>query len=367
MKVCHMTSAHKSQDVRILKKQCTSLAKAGYEVYLVAPGDSYEENGVRVIGVGENVGGRLKRMTQMSKRVYKKALELNCDIYQMHDPELLAHARKLKRRGKKVIFDSHENYAVQISAKAYIPKPFRKAVSAIYGRYQDRIFKKIDAVIFPCLKNGKHIFEGKCKNVITLGNEPMLEELYDNYVDDKRKNSTSVCYSGGLTYIRGVSHIIKACYASESKLILAGNFTPESFKQEMMNSKEYECVDYRGFCSRDEILKIYAECSVGACNLLNVGQYNDVDHLATKVYEYMSMGLPVVLTDYAYARKINEKYNFAVLIQPDDIEEIAQAIKYLKENPDIAYEMGQNGRRAILEEFNWGKEEKKLLQLYSAL
>ena len=53
MKICHVTSAHDSNDVRILNKECVSLAKKeNNDVYLIARGGSYEYKGVQVIGVG---------------------------------------------------------------------------------------------------------------------------------------------------------------------------------------------------------------------------------------------------------------------------------------------------------------------------
>ena len=110
VKVCHMTSAHAPEDTRIFYKECVSLAKAGYEVYLVARGDSYEKNGVNIMGVGEVTGGRLNRMIEFTRRIYRKAISVDADVYHLHDPELLLYALKLKKRGKKVIFDSHEKY-----------------------------------------------------------------------------------------------------------------------------------------------------------------------------------------------------------------------------------------------------------------
>ena len=44
IKVCHMTSAHEEEDIRIFRKECVSLAEAGYDVYLVERGESYEKN-----------------------------------------------------------------------------------------------------------------------------------------------------------------------------------------------------------------------------------------------------------------------------------------------------------------------------------
>ena len=96
IKVCHMTSAHGPEDVRIFHKECVSLAKAGYDVYLVERGDSYEKNGVHIVGVGQPSGGRLSRMTSFAKKVYQAALALDADIYHFHDPELLPYGLKLK-------------------------------------------------------------------------------------------------------------------------------------------------------------------------------------------------------------------------------------------------------------------------------
>ena len=74
VKICHMTSAHGEEDVRVFQKECISLARAGYEVYLVERGESYEKQGVHIVGVGELPISRRKRMTKGAKRVYETAL-----------------------------------------------------------------------------------------------------------------------------------------------------------------------------------------------------------------------------------------------------------------------------------------------------
>ena len=126
LKVCHMTSAHTQEDIRIFHKECVSLAQAGYETYLVSSGTKYEKNGVHMIGIGEPEQSRRKRMTQYTRKVYKAAKEVDADVYHFHDPELLPYGLKLKKNGKKVIFDSHEDVSAQIKDKTWIPKPIRK-------------------------------------------------------------------------------------------------------------------------------------------------------------------------------------------------------------------------------------------------
>ena len=58
------------------------------------------------------------------------------------------------------------------------------------------------------------------------------------------------------------------------------------------------------------------------------------------------------------------QYDFGICVDPANVDEIADAIRYLLDHPDEARQMGENGRCAVKEEFNWGVEEKKLLSLY---
>ena len=112
--ICHLTSVHPRYDTRIFIKQCVSLAKADYGVSLiVADGKGNEEkDGVKILDIGISRFGRAGRMTRTVIAVYKKALNMNADIYHFHDPELIPAGLLLKALGKKVIYDVHEDVQV---------------------------------------------------------------------------------------------------------------------------------------------------------------------------------------------------------------------------------------------------------------
>jgi glycosyltransferase involved in cell wall biosynthesis len=341
-----------------------------YDVYIVANSESYNLRGVTIVGVKNNYKGRIGRILFYGRKLYKAALNLDAEIYHIHDPELLLWARLLKRSGKIVIFDSHENYSDLIYSKSYIPRLLRKYISKLYNILETIVCRKIDSVIIPCSFNGVNVFENRAQNITMIPNYPQKSEFYNKITDTNIPfpSREYIVYIGSLTYERGVKHIAEAALLSEVKLVLGGDFRSEKLREEILNSGRYDSfVEYVGYVSRNQIYEINRKAIAGISTILNVGQYNKGDTFGVKIYEYMSMGLPVIMSDSPYARKINKQYNFAILVDPHDVNEILQAILLLKEDPVLAQKLGENGRRAIDLEFNWSIVEKELLSLYSKL
>ena len=360
---------HPIDDVRIFLKECTSLAANEFDVTLIACGDTAFEdikNGVKRISLCVPVKNRLYRMIKRTKTVYKRALLVNADIYHFHDPELLPFGLKLRNQGKKVIFDSHEFYGEQIRNKHYIYSIIRNIIANIYMKYEAYVCKRIDAVVQVCTLEGKNYFKDRAAKTINITNAPILKEfiLSNNIPFEKRE---CIAYIGGLTLERGITHLVQAASKAKSKLILCGNFDSEYYQKELMTLPEYSLVDYRGFIDTNKINEVLNGCFVGVSTLLNLGQYPKIDTLPTKVYEYMAMGLPVILSDTFYAKELIDKFKFGICVDPSNIEEIADAIIYLKNNKSLGKKMGENGRELVFCEFNWQIEEEKLLVLYNSL
>ena len=359
-----MTSGHSPEDVRIFHKECVSLARAGYDVYLVERGDSYEKNGVHIVGVGQPSGGRLSRMTSFAKKVYQAALALDADVYHLHDPELLPYGLKLKKAGKKVVFDSHEIYAIQIQTKPYLPSWIAGIVAQIYACYEKHVVSRLDGAVVPCERADKLFFAGAVRRMAIVDNTPKLEELYDRYDPGAPRDVRQACYVGGLTEVRGITVSIQASFAAGCRLALAGKFMPAEYEAKLRATPEFSCVDYRGILNRDEVSALLNESGIGLCLMAKGTQFDYNTNLNVKTYEYMAMGLPVVLSCNAFNRRQLDKWNFGINVEPGNVQQVTEAVRYLIDHPEEARQMGENGRRAVKEEFNWSIEEKKLLALY---
>ena len=143
IKVCHVSSVHPRNDIRVFYKECISLAKYNdLEVCLVVAdgkGDTIVEN-VNIYDVG-SPKNRLVRIFLSTFLVFMKSLKLKADIYHFHDPELIFYGYVLKILGKKVVFDIHEFSYIQIMHKAWLPTCLRGPISFLYKKIED-FFRK---------------------------------------------------------------------------------------------------------------------------------------------------------------------------------------------------------------------------------
>lgn len=367
IKVCHMTSAHKSDDIRIFVKECRSLVEAGYEVNIVATDDvNTVKDGVRIYSVKGGYRGRLDRIYRGAQEVYVKAKELDCDIYHFHDPELIPYAIKLKKIGKIVIYDVHEDYVASITEKQWIPSIFRKTISVIMKKYEESICKKIDGVITVT----PHILERLQKynsNSVIVANYPIINKDYRT--SEYSEESNTICFAGGISEQWMHVNIIQALEEIEDiRYTLLGS-GDEEYINRLRNLKGWNKVDYVGRVPHNEVKKTLHMSSAGmALNdyVANVGgKRGSLGN--TKLFEYMEAGIPVICTDFEMWKEIIDRYNCGVCVNPHNINQIVEAIIYIRNNSKIAAEMGMNGRKAVEEIYNWDREKEKLVSFYNRL
>ncbi len=134
----------------------------------------------------------------------------------------------------------------------------------------------------------------------------------------------------------------------------------------LQKHKTWNKVKYRGIVQPEEVNKILGLSAVGLAVLSysdntsgNVGTLGN-----TKLFEYMLAKLPVICTDFILWKEIIERWNCGICIHPEDVVGLEKTMQHMIDNPERAKEMGENGRRAVSEEFNWGIEEEKLIDLY---
>lgn len=366
-RIAHLTSVHRRNDTRILEKECRSLSRAGYDVHLVvadSKGDSIQE-GVTIHDVGLS-RGRISRMTGSVTRVLRKAKEINADLYHLHDPELIPAGLLLKRRGGKVVFDCHEDVPLQLLSKPYIPPILRKPASRAYAIFERLFYPWFDALVTVTPTIASKLTRLN-PNTVMVRNFPLVDGVAEARRAASGKRAEKVVYVGSISSTRGIREMIRALELlnGDAQLDLVGGFDDEVLYREMQDHPGWRWVNELGWLSRDAAFSTMSQAMAGL--VLIHPEPNYIDALPTKLFEYMSAGIPVISSDVELWKQIVEGGECGVCVNPLDPVAIADAIRYFLKNPEICDTFGRNGRKAVMEQYNWVDEADHLLRLYQSL
>ncbi|HOM11522.1 MAG TPA: glycosyltransferase family 4 protein [Spirochaetota bacterium] len=360
IKVAHLSSAHPPADTRIFYKECRTLAQAGYEVVLIIPHDRDEiVNGVRIRAVSKPTS-RFDRMMSTVREVYRAALEEDAIIYHFHDPELIPVGILLKNKGKKVIYDVHEDLPRQVLTKPWI-KPFLRrvvgagaqAVEKFCAHYFDRIITVTSTIAERFPENKTTI----------VHNYPILEEFAGTDFIPYQKRNPLVVYVGGITVIRGIKEMVNAMNLIPetlgARLVLAGKFSPPALENDVSSMAGWSNVEYLGWQSRDEVADLLSKARIGLVLLHPTLNY--MDAFPIKMFEYMAAGIPVVASNFPLWRKIVSEIGCGLVVDPLNPQAIADAVQWLLAHPVEAELMGKRGQDAVIKKYNWHTEAQNLL------
>lgn len=367
IKICHVTSAHNTDDVRIFKKECVSLAKKSeYEVFLVGSGEDRTENGVNVIGVGEKPSGRYDRMVKFAPKVIETAIKVDADVYHLHDPELMRFVLKLKKLGKKVIFDSHENVLESIDNKIYMPVWMRKVFKIYYFSLQHCVLSKIDAIVV-VTPQMIEIYKKFNDNVVMLTNFPFIDPSILNANNIAAVQKGTFVFAGGISEQWSHREIIKAIEKIDNIEYRLFGAADENYLEELKSLKGWEKVYYGGRIPFEQV-QHELEKAQGVFALLKPSQntfFKQGTLGNTKLFEAFANGKPVIATDFVLWKDIVEVNNCGICINPDNVEAIEQAIRRILHKDAEEYkQMASCGKKLVTEKFNWGIQEKTLYEMY---
>lgn len=360
IRVAHVSSAHHRNELRVHLKECNSLAKAGYEVYfIVADGGGNSKIGdVQVLDVGAPQG-RFQRMLICPWRLLMRAREIRASVYHFHDPELLTIALGLGKGGGKVIYDSHEDVPRSIMSRDWIPLWMRRIVSTYFEIFENFVALRLACVVGATPFISERFKSEGCRTV-TINNFPLLSEISEPL--ETRTPLPVICFLGGISRVRGVREIIMALESGTTRMVLAGPFDSDQTRQELEQLAGWANVDYLGNLARKDAVTAMFQSTIGM--ICYLPEPNHVNAFPNKLFEYMAAGLPVIASDFPLWRSIIDGAQCGVCVDPSSPAAIRQAISQMMDDPDECRRMGERGRMAVLDRYNWATEEKKLIKLY---
>lgn len=376
-------------DARV-KNEADTLANVGFEVSVHAlhtPGLTERReklaSGVDVVRYGQKQGLQLtkpKKHTARRNRLELAALmlsrlsthlqvlfglvKLRPDVLHAHDVNVLPTvwlASKLTRA--KLVYDAHE---ISSGREGY------RKIGRLVAWIEKKIMPQAAGTITTTDARAK--FFARAYGIprpLVLQNRPRLVRVEgDGRI--RRELGLSlpypiVIYQGGLQPGRGLDRLIRAAVSvNNAYFVFVGGGSMEGELKELSSAL--------GLCERvffiptvplAELPYYTASADIGVQPIENTC----LNHFTTdsnKLFEYVVARLPVVASSLPEISRVVKDHDLGVLVQPNDTDALAEAIRKLVEDADLRARFSSNAAMAA-SSLNWEEQELSLVRLYEAI
>lgn len=358
-RVAHVTTAHPARDNRIFHKECAALARAGFDVHLVAVAERDERVADVAITALPRRSERLGRMVLGPLDAWLALRRIRPDLIHVHDPELIPLAilwRLLRRR--PAVYDAHEDLAKQVTGKGYLPRHLRPLIvraAALVEWLADQGLSGVVAATPAIARNFTKAHVTLVQNFPWTASFPPPEAIRHAQMD--------AVYVGALSEGRGLQQMLTlaAATSSDGAVVLAGPAAPEH----RAAMSQAGGVHYVGTVPAADVPGLLAVARLGLAVLHPLDNYLEAQ--ATKIYEYMAAGRPFVASAFpAWVQQLGH-HGCGIFVDPLDDQSIASAVATLRTDLELARLMGRRGRRAWEQHFTFEPEASRLVAMTTGL
>ena len=372
--VMHLAPGYRAVDPRLYYLQCDALVKAGCTIELVAHSSSPLEvdSRVRLHSLGEHrstLAWRLVDRFQRVRKAFETALRSKAALFHYHGLEFTLWGKRLRRvSGRPVIFDCREDYEGYARQRRGIPKMLRPFLARLVRAQLRNAARSADATVVAD-QGTADLLSPYARRLVIVHNFPRVE-LFDNGQPAPADKPYDIVLHGSLP-----KYHLEVCLSIDAALIERGyrvhwllmGKTPEMkwLTQELTRRGITERFHLKDFIPHREVAGELSKAKVGIIPLPNLPKFQN--NIPQKLFEFMALGIPVVLSDLPPSRPFVGDGRSAIMVAPGDHGAYADALIRLLKSPRLRDEMGREGRKRVMEEYNWEKESQKLLSLYREL
>jgi colanic acid biosynthesis glycosyl transferase WcaI len=116
---------------------------------------------------------------------------------------------------------------------------------------------------------------------------------------------------------------------------------------------------------RDEVAKLLSEADALILPLRDFGR--PYLGISSKLYEYQAIGKPIICCAYGQPAEYISEIKSGIVVRPRDYKALADAVLYLKNNPEIAKKLGISGRNYVADKLSMENIGKEMLSVFSSL
>ena len=303
------------------------------------------------------------------------------EVLHIHDIRIAKSVFKVNKKfNLPVILDLHDNMPEVMKFYPHLQKfPGKFIISPKkWKKFEEYFIKKADRIITVSQEFIDEVVERTNidKNKILLVPNTIREEFYENKnIDFKIVNSYKdnfvLLYLGDTHLRRGLQTAIESINdlkvtIPNIKLVIVGqNTTDTILKKQVKKLQLEEYVDFQGW-QDVKLFPSYIEASSICLSPLHRNIQHDVAY-ANKLFQYMSLGKPLLVSNAIAQKKLIEKYNSGLVHKEKDVQDFVNKVLLLFKDSELQKTLGENGKSFVRNHFIWRKTSEKLIKMYESL
>ena len=290
-----------------------------------------------------------------AQRLFKKN---KFDVIHCHDLDTLPIGVKLKKKFNiPLIYDAHEIWGYMVSRD--LPKIWAK----YYLFLEKRLLKKVDYIITVNQPLNDYFSSISEKPVEIVMN---CKPLQGKYYQEPNNEIFTLLYLGSLSKSRFLLELLEVVKELPDVYCFIGG----KGKNEYENQLKKKCLTVKnskfiGLAPMEDVIPMTKKSNVVIC-MTSPNDPNNSIATANKQFEAMVCGRPIICTKNTYPGIFTENLKCGLTAEYN-INDLKNKIIELKENPQLCTDLGKNALNATINEYNWDKQEEKLLEIYNKL
>jgi len=398
MKIGMLLDKEFPPDVRV-ENEARILTQNGYTVYLLCftfdrNMPRYEEyHGIRIIRIYKSkYWYRIFSLTRGHdsfpyERFWRKATlqfvkRFKIDVLHVHDLNMMGAGKNAYEILRiPVVLDKHENYMAALKAFKGSKVNWRYFFLSIsrWKRLESKYLTSAHKIIVLTNFFREKLYltyphlEGK---IYVYPNVPDVAELQSYPIDATvqiKNNRFILFYFGVVAERRGIFTCLEALRRLASQVptilfLVAGRIDKKDRKKFYALIEKFQIQGYIKHIPWIELSLLPSYLTkVDVCLSPLVKNEQHDSGVANKIFQYMLFAKPIVVSDCHPQQGVVESSNCGLVHRSEDAADLAAKIEFLYRNPQPRQMMGENGRKAVLEEYNTEKQGQQLLKLYHSI
>ncbi len=177
-----------------------------------------------------------------------------------------------------------------------------------------------------------------------------------------------ICFVGNLAPWQGVEYLIQAApyilkECPEVRFLIVGDGKMMGEMKNMaLRLAVFDKFIFTGMVPYEQV-PYYINASTICVAPFIITRNEKIGLSPLKMYEYLACGKPVIASNIPGVKQLLDKSDGGFLVEPEDSEELANAIIKLLHNDELRKDMGIRGRKYIVENHSWGAVAGKIAEV----